>query len=96
MLEKIRDLVAAHAGLADCADLSVGAARLLGAALAWLRGPDDPRIAPCQVIAETAKAAQFQLARAVARGRFDGFAKGLEPASLAWDRMAAAAVPHAA
>ena len=70
---------------------------LLGAGLAWLEGPDDPRIALCQAIAETAKAAQFQLARAVARGRFDGFAQALDPAALAWDRLFdPAAVLHAA
>jgi hypothetical protein len=70
---------------------------LLGAGLAWLDGPADPRIALCQIIAETAKAAQFQLARAVARGRFEGFAKALDAAAEAWERLFdPAAVQHAA
>ena len=70
---------------------------LLGAGLAWLNGPADPRLALCEMIAETAKAAQFQLARAVARRRFDGFAQALDPAAQAWDRLFdPAAVLHAA
>lgn len=70
---------------------------LLGAGLAWLHGPADPRIGLCQTIAETAKAAQFQLARAVARKRFDGFARSLDPAAQAWDRLFdPTAVLHAA
>jgi hypothetical protein len=60
---------------------------LLGAGLAWLEGPADPRVALCRTIAETAQAAQFQLARAVARRRFDGFAQALDPAAEAWDRL---------
>ena len=60
---------------------------LLGAGLAWLQGSGDPRIAHCQTIAETAKGAQFQLARAVARRRFDGFPQALDPAAQAWDRL---------
>jgi hypothetical protein len=60
---------------------------LLGAGLAWLHGPDDARIGACRAIAETAKAAQFQLARAVARGRFAGFAQALDPAAEAWDAL---------
>jgi hypothetical protein len=60
---------------------------LLGAGLAWLQGPQDPRIACCQAIAETAKGAQFQLARAVARRRFEGFAQTLDPAVEAWERL---------
>ena len=70
---------------------------LLGAGLAWLQGPDEPHVALCQAIAETAKAAQFQLARAVARRRFDGLAQALDPAAQAWDRLFDPAVAlHAA
>jgi hypothetical protein len=60
---------------------------LLGAGLTWLYGAGDPHVALCETIAETAKAAQFQLARAVARGRFDGFAQALDPAAQAWERL---------
>lgn len=63
---------------------------LLGAGLAWLSDGADPRIAPCQVIAETAKRLQFQLIRAVARRRFDDLPAALEPAAAAWDSLAAA------
>ncbi len=38
-------------------------------------------------IAETAKAVQFQLARAVMRKKFDALAGSLQPAADAWDRM---------
>jgi hypothetical protein len=70
---------------------------LLGAGLTWLQGADDPRVRACETIAETAKAAQFQLARAVARRRFDGFAQALDPAAEAWDRLfESGAVRHAA
>jgi hypothetical protein len=70
---------------------------LLGAGLAWLYGPEDPHVALCQVIAETAKAAQFQLARAVARARFDSFTQALDPAARAWDQLFDPAVAlHAA
>lgn len=65
---------------------------LLGAGLAWLADGADPRTALCQTIAETAKAAQFQLARAVARRRVDGFAQALEPAAAAWDALFGEAV----
>ena len=41
-------------------------------------------------IAETAKAVQFQLARAVMRKKFDALAGTLQPAADAWDRMTAA------
>jgi hypothetical protein len=60
---------------------------LLGAGLAWLKGPADARIAPCLRISETAKAAQFQLARVVAKRRCDAFAQALDPAADAWDQL---------
>lgn len=41
-------------------------------------------------IAETAKAVQFQLARAVMRKKFDVLSGTLQPAADAWDRMMAA------
>ena len=66
---------------------------LMGAGLAWLHGGADPRIAHARQIAETAKAAQFRLARAVARKRFDGFVQGMDPAADAWDALFAAAPP---
>jgi hypothetical protein len=59
---------------------------LLGAGLAWL-SESDPRIEACRTIAETAKNAQFQLARAVARRRFEGLARCLDPAARAWDEL---------
>jgi hypothetical protein len=60
---------------------------LLGAGVAWLFGEDDARIEACRQIAETAKTAQFQLARALARRRFEGFAQALDPAAAAWDQL---------
>lgn len=70
---------------------------LLGAGVAWLFGEADPRLAASRTIAETAKSAQFQLARAVARRRVDGFARALDPAAEAWDALfATAAVRDAA
>lgn len=70
---------------------------LLAAGLAWLSDGADPRIAPCRTIAETAKGAQFQLARALARRRFEGFAQALDAAAEAWDRLFdAEAALHAA
>jgi hypothetical protein len=59
---------------------------LLGSGLAWLQ-PDDPRAALCRRIAETAKTAQFQLARTVLRKKLDGFARTLDPAADAWDAL---------
>jgi hypothetical protein len=69
---------------------------LLGAGLAWLSDGADPRMAPCGVIAETAKRLQFQLIRAVARRRFDDLAAALEPACEAWDALAEAGPVRAA
>jgi hypothetical protein len=59
---------------------------LLGSGLAWLQ-PDDPRALACRRIAETAKTAQFQLARTVLRRKLDGFAQTLDPAADAWDEL---------
>jgi hypothetical protein len=63
---------------------------LLGSGLAWLQ-PDDARADLCRVIAETAKTAQFQLARAVVGRRLGDFARTLEPAADAWDALFGAA-----
>ncbi|HEY8615843.1 DUF1839 family protein [Phenylobacterium sp.] len=60
---------------------------MLAACLDWLSDGTDARIAHCHTIAETAKAAQFQLARALARRRFDTLAPALEPAADAWDAL---------
>jgi hypothetical protein len=60
---------------------------MLGACLDWLSDGRDPRIARCRTIAEAAKAAQFQLARAVARRRFDTLAAQLDAAADAWDAL---------
>jgi hypothetical protein len=69
---------------------------ILGACLAWLSG-DDPRIAACRTISETAKALQFHLARAAARGRFDHLAAVMAPAADAWDALSEAMpIRHAA
>jgi len=59
---------------------------LLGSGLAWLQ-PGDPRVEVCRRIAETAKTAQFQLARTVLRKKLDGFARTLDPAADAWDEL---------
>ncbi len=58
---------------------------LLGSHLAWLDGrlpaPDrfGPAVESCQGLSSGAKAFQFQLARAVARKRFDGLEPALAP-----------------
>jgi hypothetical protein len=59
---------------------------LLGSGLAWLQA-GDPRAQLCRRIAETAKTAQFQLARTVLRRKLDGFAPTLDPAAEAWDAL---------
>jgi len=46
-------------------------------------------VASADVIAQTAKACQFQLARACARKKFDTLAGALEPAVEAWDQLMA-------
>lgn len=70
---------------------------LLDACLTWLSDGADPRISACQTIAETAKALQFHVARAVARRRFDHLAEVMEPAAAAWEAIfEAQSVRHAA
>jgi hypothetical protein len=68
---------------------------LLGSGLGWLE-PGDPRAAHCRRIAETAKTAQFQLARTVLRKKLDTFAKTLDPAAEAWDELFGTAQARAA
>ncbi|HEX3699070.1 MAG TPA: DUF1839 family protein [Phenylobacterium sp.] len=68
---------------------------LLGSGLAWLNA-EDPRAARCRQIAETAKTAQFQLARTVIRRKLDGFSETLDPAVQAWEELFEAAQARAA
>jgi hypothetical protein len=63
---------------------------LLGSGLAWLQ-TDDPRAGLCRQIAETAKTAQFQLARTVVGRKLGDFAQALDPAAAAWDQLFGAA-----
>jgi Domain of unknown function (DUF1839) len=60
--------------------------------LLWLGGGRQFATAAADAtsIAETAKAAQFLLARAVMRKKFDPLASALMPAADAWDRLMAA------
>ncbi|MDO1584822.1 DUF1839 family protein [Rhizobium oryzicola] len=62
---------------------------LLSSHLIWL-GPAD-RFAKASShalqIAETAKSAQFQLARALTRKKFDALTTALDPAIAAWDQL---------
>jgi hypothetical protein len=60
---------------------------LLGSGLDWLAQGGDGRVAPCLRIAECAKTAQFQLAKAVARRRFDHLGGVLDAAAAAWDEL---------
>jgi hypothetical protein len=61
---------------------------LLASHVAWLEGrPDAPGVAAATQIAETAKASQFQLARACARKKFDALPLALEPAVNAYDEL---------
>jgi hypothetical protein len=70
---------------------------LLGDHLAWLEPGAFNAIAACGRIADTAKSSQFQLARALSRGRFDGLAQSLDPAAEAYDALFRAwAMPRAA
>ena len=62
---------------------------LLATHLEWLGG-DPAQAAPsAQRIADVAKAVQFQLARALARRRFDALVPALDPAAEAWDALIA-------
>jgi hypothetical protein len=63
---------------------------LLGSGLAWLQ-PDDARADLCRRIAESAKTAQFQLARTVVGRKLGDFAQTLDPAADAWDALFGAA-----
>lgn len=64
---------------------------LLAGHIAWLDNhPGAPGVAAARQIAETAKACQFQLARACARKKFDSLGPALEPAAEAYDAMMAA------
>jgi hypothetical protein len=62
---------------------------LAGTHLDWL-AQDGAFAAPADAareIATTCKSLQFQLARALARKKFDKLGEGLQPAAAAWDRM---------
>ncbi len=60
---------------------------LLGSALDWLSDGEDPRATHCRRIADSAKTAQFQLAKALARSRFEGLGACLDTAAAAWDDL---------
>jgi hypothetical protein len=64
---------------------------LLAGHIAWLEGHDSaPGVAAARQIAETGKSAQFQLARACARKKFDALPAALDPAVEAYDAVMAA------
>lgn len=66
---------------------------LLASHVAWLEDRDDaPGVAAARQIAETAKAGQFQLARACARKKFDALPAAVEAAVEAYDVAMAALV----
>jgi hypothetical protein len=60
---------------------------LMGDHLAWLGGADPRALDACRAIADTAKAAQFQLARAVMHKRSAALASALAPAADAYDQL---------
>ncbi len=61
---------------------------LLASHVAWLEGrPDAPGVVAATQIATTAKACQFQLARACARKNFDALPLAMEPAVDAYDQV---------
>lgn len=62
---------------------------LLGDHLVWLGGADatERALEACRTLADSAKAVQFQLARAVMHKRFDRLAGSLGPASEAYDML---------
>jgi hypothetical protein len=63
---------------------------LLAGHIAWLEGHEDaPGVAAARQIAETGKSAQFQLARACARKKFDALPAALDPAVDAYDAVMA-------
>ncbi len=65
---------------------------LLGSHLAWL-GAEAPRAGlstsaeACRALSVSAKSFQFQLARAVARKRFDAIEANLDPLAVAYERV---------
>lgn len=62
---------------------------LLSSHLGWLHGDGrfEQAIADALKISEVAKSAQFQLARAVTRKKFEPLKTALDPAIEAWDRL---------
>ncbi len=66
---------------------------LLSSYLAWLEQNGERDLTLCiaaaETISNTAKAAQFQLARALARQKFDALGTLLEPAAQAWQSLMA-------
>mgnify|MGYP000143751898 CR=1 FL=1 len=61
---------------------------LLASHMAWLDADAHVNaIAEALKISESAKTVQFQLARAIARKKFDPLATALDPAVAAWDRL---------
>lgn len=60
---------------------------LMGDHLAWLGHADPHALEACRAIADTAKAAQFQLARAVMHRRASALAGSLAPAADAYDTL---------
>ncbi len=64
---------------------------LLASHLAWLSGKGEPGLARAEAaaleIATSAKTMQFKLARAMARGRFDGLDAFIAPMAAAWDTV---------
>ncbi|WP_368669949.1 DUF1839 family protein [Beijerinckia sp. L45] len=65
---------------------------LLGSHLAWLAAHDAslalaPAIEGCQTLSSGAKSFQFQLARAVARKRFDTIEANLDPLAASYERI---------
>lgn len=64
---------------------------LLASHLAWLSAKGEPGLAQAEAaaleIATSAKTMQFKLARAMARGRFDGLDAFIAPMAAAWDTV---------
>ena len=65
---------------------------LLGSHLSWLQANDaslalDAAIEGCKTLSSGAKSFQFQLARAVARRRFDTIEANLDPLAISYERI---------
>jgi hypothetical protein len=61
---------------------------LLASHLTWLdHEAHASAVAEALKVSENAKTVQFQLARAIARKKFDPLAAALDPAIAAWDRL---------